>query len=894
MEDYKINTIFYYPSSKGEYEANRFEISPRTICFVPDEKSIYKGGVRYGSTSIDDLKTQMEQIFNENPYTLPIATASKLGGIMIGDGLSINPETGKVDVDFSGFSNGSDGQGGQNGTNGLDGIIKTIFDSVTNIRASKTDYGIVKIGDGINVNDGVISVNPFDPNNLSQETIEALKGDKGDTGAAGRGISSIAKISSTGTNPVIDTYRIIYTDGTHFDYTVTNGTRGADGSQGEPGSGGDLVEYDDTELRQLISALDDAIDQLNQTADEESDRLDDLIEDLDSEIQDKVEELMSEAQWFQTNVAQGLVGSFSNFGDEDVEAYLQTIGFWTTDSHGNTVTQWSKISQDVQSIQSTVNSLTAASSGDYQALQSSIEQYVDNEVGAAVTNIGNTYVKISDIDDVIEWMYSGLKSSASSNMSYASLIAAGRNNTLPQTNAISEIGARVTTIEGNLASSSWIESKVDSAIAGLKNSVTSNSAKTEIFNKIDQNSTDIAGIVTSITGDTSSASIATKIGNWKAGLITTSSTAQQLATAGIAAASDLTAASIVASVNASGSTVAINADKIKLESTHTEFLNAIGNNVTVKQLTATNGTNVTSVNATDGIKQTKNGTVFNQLSQNGSGTLAGGNISWDTSGNTTVIGTIQSGTTGQYVSITPGTTYGSISIGTDLMLTGTSTTGGWINLNNPYDNDISSILYGGTLRFATSNNTEDDAIRLSHSKSLDQTTAYFGKTSNSRPYSRIYSDADHSDILVTRGTSYISINTGYINNNGDPYIDLVSNNSQSCRITPSSVIGTSDIRLKNIIDTKTITAEQIADAPIFTYTPKGSEDSDPIIGTSAQYWENILPETVSTNNGYLALDYIKVNTASVINLAKEVVNLKQENNDLKTRLAAIESKLGIQ
>lgn len=150
-----INTIFYYPDSLTfeEYQSKLgTDIAARTIVFADAQKAIYKGGKQFGATSLTDLKNQIQQIFNENPYTLPIATASRLGGIMIGDGFHIDANTGKLDVDFSGITNGT------NGRNGLDGLIKTIFDSVTNIRASKNNYGIVKVGNGINVVDGVISV----------------------------------------------------------------------------------------------------------------------------------------------------------------------------------------------------------------------------------------------------------------------------------------------------------------------------------------------------------------------------------------------------------------------------------------------------------------------------------------------------------------------------------------------------------------------------------------------------------------------------------------------------------------------------------------------------------------------------------------------------------------
>lgn len=44
---------------------------------------------------------------------------------------------------------------------------------------------------------------------------------KGDTGATGNGIASIAKVGTVG---LVDTYRITFTDGSHFDYDLTNGT----------------------------------------------------------------------------------------------------------------------------------------------------------------------------------------------------------------------------------------------------------------------------------------------------------------------------------------------------------------------------------------------------------------------------------------------------------------------------------------------------------------------------------------------------------------------------------------------------------------------------------------------------------------------------------------------
>ena len=55
------------------------------------------------------------------------------------------------------------------------------------------------------------------------------------------GISSIQKTSSTGTNPVIDTYTITFADASTSTFTVTNGKKGDQGIQGVQGPKGDDI-----------------------------------------------------------------------------------------------------------------------------------------------------------------------------------------------------------------------------------------------------------------------------------------------------------------------------------------------------------------------------------------------------------------------------------------------------------------------------------------------------------------------------------------------------------------------------------------------------------------------------------------------------------------------------
>lgn len=956
-----INTIFYYPDSLTfeEYQSKvGTDIAARTIVFADAQKAIYKGGKQFGSTSLSDLKTQIEQIFSENPYTLPIASASRLGGIMIGDGFTIDSTTGKLDVDFSGIAGGSNGTNGHNGMdgliktifdsitniraskndygivkigegidvtngvisvdfsgissganghNGLDGLVKTIFDNVTNIRASKNDYGIVKVGDGIAVSNGVISVD-FSGSNIAKASTSQygiVKVGSGISVADGvisvnvsdvanavvPNISAAATVSNTTGTPTVTVVKTGTDAAPTFTFNFAGikgekGDTGATGPQGPAstttGGGTTTVQYDDTELRGLIDALDRELDGLSDTADDEKDRLDGVIKDLDQNIQDKIEDLLDDATWIQNNWPAGQTGSTSNFGQSDVEAYLQQIGVWTTDANGNTVTQWSKIAQDVNSLSTTVAALQVQS-GDTSAitaLQSSLEQYVNTQIGTATNNLSTTYARKS-AEDVLEWMYSALKQQSSADKTFNELVSAGKSGL---SSAISEVRTYVEKLKnGDYIATSSIESKVDDAIAGLKNSASSNNAKTEIFNKISKNSDDISGIVTSITGDSGSATIGTKIGTWKAGLITTANASTKAAEAGLAVANDVTAAGIVAKINGAESTVNINADKIKIDAQHqldlssqtinvnandinlngqTTFINQVGDAITVKKLSAVNGSNTIDINPTDGIKQTISGAVKNQINQNGSGSLASGNISWNTSGTTTIKGSVTTGDSGIRCEISPGSSYGQIRVYDDSLtyarLSASNDSSGWLSLEKSGGGYLQA--YGESL-----------SLYNSSSQNLVQVSA-------------------------NQGYGLISVNTpGAVSNvimmaGNDPSVN-VHGSGGSANLGTTGVTTTSDMRLKDVVAEKTLTAEQIAGAPIFTYTPKDNPNANLIVGTSAQYWQEVLPETVSEINNYLSLDYSRIATASVINLAKEVVTLKEENTTLKERVEALEARL---
>lgn len=360
-------------------------------------------------------------------------------------------------------------------------------------------------------------------------------------------------------------------------------------------------DYDDTELRTAISNLNTAINDANTTATTEYGKLNNLIRDLDSSIQTKIENLFDDSTWIQQNFPEGTTGGGSNFGQADVESYLQTLGVWTTDGNGNTVTQWSKLNQDVSSISGRVTQLegSAATGGEnvnYSLLSSSLYTYIlDNYTTAGMESTWAKFAQLTNGDmQMLKWMSSGASSYANDATSTANLFAAAKNysdngSTISQ--AVSNINALVERDQNdNLVAKSAMESMVDSAITGIINTATSSQAGTTIFSKVNQNSDDIAAITTKITGDTSSASVATKLGDMTAGLVTTATldsaaaslisgsadtslksavmtqVSDGITNAQLVAKNDNNAAWIVAQVNASNnSSIKLRADKITLD-----------------------------------------------------------------------------------------------------------------------------------------------------------------------------------------------------------------------------------------------------------------------------------------------------------------------------------------
>lgn len=266
------------------------------------------------------------------------------------------------------------------------------------------------------------------------------------------------------------------------------------------------------------------LDQFNTLVTNVSSRLDTEIQERDNNIQAKIEELMEDAAWLQENFPQG-VTQWDAGWNQNLEAYLQTVGYWTTDGNNQTITQWSKLRQDLNSIETSVNSLKVDGNLT-QALTTSIQQLITDKI--ASLQLGTTYAtvaRVGDVEKVLEWMYSGLESSASEDITFSEMSSMAKNTFI---SAISDIRTQVSKVaNGDFVAQTELASKVGDTIAAMLLQSSSDNALAGMSARLDtveQNtgtlSQNVASLILGVTGSNSTADLATVVANKLAGFTT--------------------------------------------------------------------------------------------------------------------------------------------------------------------------------------------------------------------------------------------------------------------------------------------------------------------------------------------------------------------------------------
>lgn len=85
-------------------------------------------------------------------------------------------------------------------------------------------------------------------------------------------------------------------------------------------------------------------------------------------------------------------------------------------------------------------------------------------------------------------------------------------------------------------------------------------------------------------------------------------------------------------------------------------------------------------------------------------------------------------------------------------------------------------------------------------------------------------------------------------------------------ISTKGTADTSDMRFKRVVGSVDLTVAQIAEAPLFTFEWRDEEEPGVFVGTSAQYWEKVLPQSVIRLNDRRHLFYGELALAgSIVN-----------------------------
>lgn len=100
----------------------------------------------------------------------------------------------------------------------------------------------------------------------------------------------------------------------------------------------------------------------------------------------------------------------------------------------------------------------------------------------------------------------------------------------------------------------------------------------------------------------------------------------------------------------------------------------------------------------------------------------------------------------------------------------------------------------------------------------------------------------------------------------------------------------SDIRFKDVIESKHIKIDDIANAPLFTFKWNDREDDTIHLGTSAQYWETFTPWLVKGED-FKTLDYATLGVAIGISLANKALSHDEEIKALKNKVKALEAEI---
>lgn len=646
-------------------------------------------------------------------------------------------------------------------------------------------------------------------------------------------------------------------------------------------------DYDDSAIRALINA--------------ERDRINQLLANMDQSIINKMNQLFSDKNWLDTNVIDK-IQSESNFGEEDVDEYLQRIGLYTV-SGNNKTWAWSSIAQDVDSIELEVNQIKSnqqiGGQVDYELLSSNVYAYInDNAASSGLQSTWGKFLQLSNGDLArLKWVSTGIANEASSEQGVVDLFAAAQeyaevdNGATKLTQAYAGLNALVEQdAHGNWVAKESLSSMIDDKVASIQTIVRKDANTGAIDSNViisgDQidfvNSDGIGGwriTQNSLQGNTSGplgyqhSSSELNPGMIKIGYLDVDDPVDNYVKIVTNSSSDYieiynSDGGGTVTLDDTGLTVEDSNNRILFENTSSGGINVWGDIVSTNGTVNASGFVVDNLhNASDYVLQADGGYILKSLLGGGSSSWNGGSIT----GDITLNG-------GAKIANSTGT----IDInGTDGEIDAYSCQFGIVNVR-PMDNG----LIGPKINIGTASQSgielTNSQITFKNSSSVDTViladtglSIENGETNSSANWQR--GTFSHNALSFDYGTTE-TVNIDCVTGNADFGGEVTSRNG-TCQ--------GSDITKKDVIADTTITVDQIADAPSIQFTWKKDTNKTPHVGTSAQYWQTVMPEVITEKNDTVFMDYSSAALVSAITIAKEVVSLKEEIAQLKQQIAEL-------
>ena len=154
--------------------------------------------------------------------------------------------------------------------------------------------------------------------------------------------------------------------------------------------------------------------------------------------------------------------------------------------------------------------------------------------------------------------------------------------------------------------------------------------------------------------------------------------------------------------------------------------------------------------------------------------------------------------------------------------------------------------------------------------------------SNASTTSTLYLNAEGGDVVINESSGNCGIGVtspSYkLHVSGDIY-------------ATGDVTAASDERQKCDIEQVDLNVEQIANAPAIKFSWKDGRDNLRHVGSFAQYWQKVLPESVTDKNDILGLNYGSAALVSVKKVAERVLSDEEEIEQLRKRISELEHEV---